>query len=626
MLESSASHAGARQELSLYPISGHLLKSWFKQITDVARLLKQLRPYLGGGRGLLAAVLASSLVMIALEGIGVGLLVPLMSLLLGGESAAPMRPLQWMETQFPNHSPGFYVAGFCVAIVVTIGLKNVFGYVTQRFSTELKRRVSTSLRDALFERLQRADLDTFDRRPGGELANIFLVETARTTAAIDSVVALLQRSAVALFYVAALFYVSWPLTLMVVVLALGLGSSLSFVYKRLGQAGADLTELNHRIASTLEQGFAGVRIVRATNSQEREIAQFHRLNVAQGEAEAVNAEAASLMHPITETLAVVGAMVIVGSAYVFFVRPGLMLSSYLLGYGFFLLRLLPLLNQLYQLQGHLFYLAGGIREVDKWLNTPIFPQRPFGSVEFTGIERELRFERVSYVYPSGTQALNQISFAVPAGRTVAIVGPSGSGKSTLATQLLRLRAPTSGRITVDGRDCWDFSPESWHRATAVVEQDAFLFFGTLRDNILYGWQHATDAVLQQAIVTANLEEMVASLPEGVDTLVGERGAMVSGGQRQRIAIARAVVRNPSILILDEATSHLDSVSEQLVQQALWRASRGRTTLVIAHRLSTIRESDWIVVIEQSVVVEQGTWETLRTAKGTFERLLQALAT
>jgi ABC-type multidrug transport system fused ATPase/permease subunit len=127
-------------------------------------------------------------------------------------------------------------------------------------------------------------------------------------------------------------------------------------------------------------------------------------------------------------------------------------------------------------------------------------------------------------------------------------------------------------------------------------------------------------------VTANLEEMVASLPDGLDTLVGERGAMVSGGQRQRIAIARAVIRDPSILILDEATSHLDSVSEQLVQQALWRAARGRTTVVIAHRLSTIRESDWIVVLEHSVVVEQGTWETLQSAKGTFERLLQALAT
>jgi subfamily B ATP-binding cassette protein MsbA len=546
-------------------------------------------------------------------------------LLLGGENATPMRPLQWIEAALPMHSSAFYVAAFCVAIVSAIAVKNAAGYVSQRLAADLKRHVTIGLRDSLFRRLQRADLDMFDRRPAGELANVFLVETTRTTVAIDAVVGLIQRSSIAAFYVSALFYVSWPLTVMVVVLALALGSALSFVYRRLGRAGAELTDLNHRVSSTLEQCFAGVRLVRATNSQQREIEQFHLLNVAQADAEATNTQASALLSPITETLAVIGAMAIIGCAYVFFVRPGHMLSSYLLGYGFFLLRLLPLVNQLYQIQGHLFYLAGGIREVEKWLNTATFPERPFGSVEFTGITRELRFEAVSYAYPSGTLALKQVAFAVPVACTVAIVGPSGSGKSTLATQLLRLRAPTGGRITVDGRDCWDFSPESWHHAVAVVEQDAFLFFGTLRENILYGWQHVTEATLKDAVSTANLDEMVASLPDGLDTLVGERGAMVSGGQRQRIAIARAVVRNPSILILDEATSHLDSVSEQLVQQALLKASRGRTTVVIAHRLSTIRESDWIVVLDHGMVVEQGTWATLQTARGTFDRLLQALA-
>ena len=275
-----------------------------------------------------------------------------------------------------------------------------------------------------------------------------------------------------------------------------------------------------------------------------------------------------------------------------------MLSSYLLAYGFVLLRLLPLLNQLYGLHGHLAYLAGGIHEVKTWLETPHFPERPFGTAAFTGLERALAFEHVTYRYPNGKTALDDVDFVVPVGQTIAIVGPSGAGKSTLANILLRLRAPSGGRITVDGRDCWEFSPESWHRATALVEQDAFLFHGTLRENILYGCDDVGEEALDRALAAAHLTDVVTSLPDGLDTLVGERGAMVSGGQRQRIAIARAVIRNPSILILDEATSHLDAVSEQLVQQALHNAARGRTTIVIAHRLSTIRDADRLIVLER----------------------------
>jgi subfamily B ATP-binding cassette protein MsbA len=310
---------------------------------------------------------------------------------------------------------------------------------------------------------------------------------------------------------------------------------------------------------------------------------------------------------------------------VFFVRPGHMLSSYLLAYGFVLLRLLPLLNQLYGLQGHLLYLAGGSREVQSWLDRPVYPQRPFGATEFAGLQREIRFDAVSYEYPNGHRALADVSFAVGRGETVAVVGRSGSGKSTLAALLLRLRAPVSGRILVDGRDYWEFSPESWHRATALVEQDAFLFHGTLRENIVYGSPHAGEPELRRALAIANLEDVVLELPQGLDTIVGERGAMLSGGQRQRIAIARAVVRNPSILILDEATSHLDVVSERLVQQALHRAAAGRTTLVIAHRLATIREADRIVVLDQGRVVEEGTWEALQSRGGVFEQLLTTMS-
>jgi len=558
------------------------------------------------------------------EGAGVGLLVPLLSLLLGGGNATPMRPLQWLEAQLPGHSPALYVAVICAAIVVAIAAKNVAAYVSQVIAADLKKHISITLRDALFRRLHSADLDLFDRSPGGEIANVFLVETYRVALAVDVLVATLQRSSIGLFYLGALCYISWPLTLLVVALAAAIGSVLAFVYRRITSAGVELTELNHRIASLLTQSFAGVRIVRATNSQAQVIAEFHALSAAQARAEERSTHASSLLFPLTETLAVVGAMLIVCCAYIFFVRPGHMLSSYLLAYGFMLLRLLPLLNQLYGLQGHLLYLAGGVREVQVWLDTPQYPERSFGTRPYTPLRDALRFERVSYTYPNGAIALREVEFSVPVGQTVAIVGSSGSGKSTLAAILLRFRTPTSGRITVDGNDYWDYSPESWHRATALVEQDAFLFHGTLRENIVYGFDRATPAAIQRAIEVANLADVVAALPQGLETLVGERGAMVSGGQRQRIAIARAVIRDPSILILDEATSHLDAVSEQLVQQALMNASRGRTTIVIAHRLSTIREADKLIVLEHGRLVEEGTWEALEAAGGAFQRLLRSV--
>jgi len=583
--------------------------------------MRQLRPYLGASGALLAAVVFSSLFISVFEGVGVGLLVPLLSLLLGGEQATPMRPIQFLQQHFPGHTSAMYVGLCCIAIVAAITAKNVASYVAQIFAARLKQRVAVSLRDALFSHLQSAQLEVFEQRSGGEIANVFLVETYRTTVAIDATVGAIQRGGIALVYVAALFYISWPLTLMVIVLAAVVGSSLSFVYGRLSRAGARLTELNHQFASALEQSFAGVKVVRAANAQAREVRRFHDLNLAQAEAEQVSARTTAMLFPLTETVAVFGAMVIVVCAYVLLVRPGHMLSSYLLGYGFVLLRLLPLLNQLYGIQGHLFYLAGGIKEIEKWLSTPVYPQRPFGQAEFEGVRSTLAFEHVGFIYDNGTVALEDVSFDVPAGHTVALVGSSGSGKSTLAALLLRLRAPTSGRITVDGHDYWDFTPASWHQSIATVEQDAFLFHGTLRENILYAREDADAGHLPRAVTMANLDDVVGALPEGIDSRVGERGSMLSGGQRQRVAIARAIARDPSILILDEATSHLDNISEQLVQRALLNAARGRTTLVIAHRLSTVREADWIVVFDQGRVIEQGTWDDLRARGGAFDRLL-----
>lgn len=598
------------------------MKGTIKNLIDLVRTAWRLRPHLRGGRHLILAVAGTSLLAAGLEGVGVGLLVPLLSLLLGGEGATPMRPIRWAQEWLPGHSAAFYVMVFCLLVLGAIIAKNIVLYTSQFLAAKLKRRMTVNLRDAIHHKLHHAELSLFEHRTSGELANACFGETSRTIGTIDLLLLLGQRGSIGLFYLAALMAISWPLTLMAVLLAAGIGYTVGTFHRRIGRMGREVTETNHRLYACLMESFAGVRVVRATHSQRRVQEQFNALNDAQAGIEERNTRYSSLVSPVAEVAAVTGAMAIIGAAYYFFVRPGHMLSSYLLGFGFIMLRLLPLVNQMYGLSGHLMFLGPGVREVEKWLATPDFPMRPFGRRTFEGVRHHIVFERVSYAYPNGTVALREVTLEMPAGRTIALVGPSGSGKSTLATLLLRLRQPTGGRILVDGVDYWEFSAESWHRHVGVVEQEAFLFHDTLARNIAYGREDVTKEQIDAAVRMAHLEDVIAEMPEGLNTIVGERGVLLSGGQRQRLAIARALVHNPRLLILDEATSALDNLSERQVQAALDRAVAGRTVLVIAHRLSTIRNADHIVVLEEGRVAEQGTWDQLASRGGMFEKLVK----
>lgn len=602
------------------------MRPWWKDLRKLAACIVRLRPHFRGGRWLMIAVASAALVAGALEGLAVSLLVPLLSLVLGGEGAAPMRPIQWMQRWLPGHGPAFYVLAFCGLTLGAVAGKNGVYLVSQWLAARLKARISVNLREDLFRRLHSAELKLFEERTAGDFTNAFLTETHRTINAVDHLMLFGQRASIAFFYMLALLAISWPLTIAAVLIAGAMGGFMMLIYRTLGRRGEELTELNKRFSSTLLESFAGVRLIRATDSQEREIRRFAEVNSALARTEEGSARATALIMPIAETVAIAGGMAIIAGAYVFLVRPGLMLGSHLMGFGAILIRLLPLLNQLYGLQGYLLYLASGAIEVEKWLQSPQHPVRPFGERIFEQLGSEVRFENVSFDYGTGRPALKQVSFVIPAGATVALVGPSGSGKSTVASLLLRFRALSGGQILVDGRNYWEFTAESWHRSVAVVEQDAFLFHDTMANNIQYGYEGATPETLARAVKMAHLEDVVNSLPLGLNTVVGERGTMLSGGQRQRLALARALVRDPKILILDEATSALDTVSEREVQAALNEAQQGRTALVIAHRLSTVRTADWIVVLVDGDVAQQGTWEQLQSTPGAFATMLGATQT
>ena len=265
----------------------------------------------------------------------------------------------------------------------------------------------------------------------------------------------------------------------------------------------------------------------------------------------------------------------------------------------------------------------GFRRYTELLDTePDIVDRP-GAVDVPALKGEIRYEGVSFGYGDGTPVLRGIDLAIRAGETVAFVGPSGAGKTTICSLLPRFYEVQGGRITVDGIDIRDMTMTSLRRQIGVVQQDVFLFAGSIRENIAYGRLGATEAEIMEAARRARLDGVVAGLPDGLDTVIGERGVKLSGGQKQRLAIARMFLKNPPILILDEATSALDTETERAIQQSLAELSQGRTTLVIAHRLATIQDADRIVVVDANGIAEQGRHRDLVAAGGLYRRLHDA---
>jgi subfamily B ATP-binding cassette protein MsbA len=589
------------------------------------RLLRLVRPY----SGLLALGLITTFLASLLDGFTLVVLVPLLKHLFG--TAGQLRPGSTQLEEFMDRLVEPLVAGLTsgqaagrLVVLLAIGLlvKNVFSYASGQISVRAQEGLVRDLRTRLFRHLLTLDLDFFQRTRAGQLISAMITEVDQTKTVITaSLLSLFQNVVVVITTLVILSQISLRLTLLTLACVPVLVVGLQSLVRRLRRHAQDRARERGEITATVAERLGSIRLIRSYGEERREAKRFSAQAERYRKRVIRTQRFSSLTSPLTEVFsgflviliiwagtkpALVGmAAPLAPEAIIVFLMAALRLSSPLKTIASFPAAMAVTLASAERVFGFLDHPAA---EIDR-------PED-----QAARFEQDIVFDRVSFRYPTGDLVLHDVSFRVARGKVVALVGPSGAGKTTLVDLLPRFHDPSSGQILMDGIPLTRLSRSSLRSLMGVVSQDTVLLNDTVLANIAYGSPGATREQVEAASRAANAASFIAALPQGYDTMLGERGTLLSGGQRQRIAIARALLRDPPILILDEATSALDTESERLVQQAIERLMQQRTVLVIAHRLATVRHADEIVVLEGGRVVQRGSHEELLRSGGLYRRL------
>ena len=511
----------------------------------------------------------------------------------------------------------------CFIILLVMLMKNLFNYGQTYLIASVEQRVIKDLRDRLYSHLHRLPLSFFHSQKTGRLISRITNDVTMIRGTITAVFSNVVRDSLLLFVCLFLvFWASWRLAL--VSLAVLPPSMLLIVTisKKLRRDSTLIQEKMGDITAVLQETISGIRVVKAFSMEEFEKSKFFRFTKAYLSSFLRLRRIGAMAAPLSEYLGVM-----VGTVVLWFGGRQILQEHTLQPDRFFVFLLamfsmMAPIKSLSQVNTKIQEGLAAAKRVFSLLDTqPKVFDRP-GAISVAGIRDSIEFRNVCFSYDGITDVLRDVSFKVEVGQVLAIVGPSGAGKSTLVDLLPKFYVPTSGNVLFDGVDALNISTDSLRSLMGIVTQETILFNDTVWNNIAYGCEDVPPEDVARAAKAANAHQFIEMLPSDYQTVMGERGVRLSGGQRQRIAIARAVLKNPPILILDEATSALDTESELLVQQAIERLMQNRTTFVIAHRLSTVQRADQIIVLDEGGIVQQGTHESLLLEEGMYRRLYE----
>ena len=500
--------------------------------------------------------------------------------------------------------------------LIVVGILLIFlirGFATygQTYNMSyIGQRIIIDVRESIFKHLQRLSLAYFDRRKTGVImSNLTNDVAALQTAVVDNLISLITESVTLIGSLVSMLLIDWRLTLVTFVVVPVVFVIINVFGKRLRLAGHDVQGRIADITALLQETISAIRVVKSFAREDFELKRFQRENENNFRAVIGATKLTSLLSPMVEFSAAIAVAVILWYGG-YSVIQGSITAGSLIAFLIYAINLSNPVKRLSQVYGSIQKALAAADRVFEILDTKSDVVEAQNAKVLPDIKGNVQFSNVSFSYGDDKMALQGFNLSVRAGESIALVGPSGAGKTTLANLLPRFYDVTDGAIYIDGEDIRNVTFKSLREQIGLVPQETVLFNATVKENILYGRLDATDEEVYEAAKAANVLEFIEKMPDGLDTIVGERGSSLSGGQRQRVAIARAILKNPKILILDEATSALDTESEKLVQEALECLMKGRTAFIIAHRLSTVKNAEQIVVLKHGELVEQGTHDEL----------------